>query len=225
MKKGKLVLILLAVGLIAGAAHATILSNGDFEADLALVPNAGDTAVGPPTGWEYDRYYGYDVDPWLMNCSAIGDGSGGNVGVVLGTWNGEGAWEPVVATYPAGAIAPGSYTFEVTTAATGGAGGGLLDVQLGWFEDPADPWANYDEFVREKEIDVSATFGDGVWGTKTWNFEVLPADEAVGKNWYLWFKGESYDDYVVVGGASLVPEPATLALLGLGALMLRRKRS
>jgi len=44
-------------------------------------------------------------------------------------------------------------------------------------------------------------------------------------NWYYWLHGQSYDDYVVVGGTVLIPEPTTLALLGLGALMLRRKHS
>ncbi|MCK4294076.1 MAG: PEP-CTERM sorting domain-containing protein [Planctomycetes bacterium] len=229
MKKGKLILILLAVGLMAGVAQATILSNGDFELDLALVPhpfpNPGCTNPGPPTGWEYDRYYGYDVDPWLINASKIGDGSGGDVAVVFGTWNVEGAWDPVVATYPAGAIAAGSYRLEVTTAAIGALGGGWLDVQLGWMADPADPWADYAEFVEDAWTDVSATYGAGVWTTLSWEFDVLPGDDGEGKNWYLWLRGQSYDDYVVVGSAVLVPEPATLALLGLGALMLRRKRS
>ena len=224
MKRREFVLILLTVGLMVGTASANILTNSDFEAEAGLVPNAGDTDPGPPAGWEYDRYYGYDVDPWLMNCSAIGDGSGGDVGLVFGTWNGEGAWDPVVATYPGGAIAAGSYTLEVTTASIGAVGGGWLDVQLGWFEDPADPWANYGEFVREW-IDVSATYGDGVWTTLTWNFDVLPGDDSEGMNWYYWLRGQSYDDYVVVGGTVLTPEPTTLALLGLGVLMLRRKHS
>ena len=223
MKRRKSILTFLAIGLMVGAAQAgVVFTNTDFEADLSLVPNPGDTDPGPPTGWEYDRYYGYEVDPWLMNCSAIGDGSGGDVGVVFGTWNGEGAWDPVVATYDLSGVAPGLYTLEVTTVATGGLGGGWLDVQLGWLEDPADPWANYDEFVREW-VEVS-TFGDGVWKTLTWNFEVLPGDPGVGMNWYHWLRGQSYDDYVIVGGVSLVPEPATLCLLGLGGLMLLRRR-
>ena len=65
-----------------------------------------------------------------------------------------------------------------------------MEVQFGWFDDPADQWSNYGELVREW-IDVTAEFGTDTWGTKTWNFEVSAADEGVGKNWYLWLKGES----------------------------------
>jgi predicted outer membrane repeat protein len=186
---------------LVGFVQADLLVNGDFEADLALVPNPGDTDANAPTGWEYDRYYGYDVDPWLMNISTIGDGSGGDVGVVFGTWNADAAWDPTMATYPETAIQAGQYTLEVTTVSTGGTVEGWLDVQLGWFEDPADPWANYDEYVREW-TDVSL-FGDGIWTTLTWDFEIPVDDPGVCMNWYLWLRGQSYDDYVIVGDVKL----------------------
>ena len=83
-----------------------------------------------------------------MNCSALGDGSGGSVGVKFDTWHGEGAWDPVIAQYP-GVISPGQYTLGNTVMSIGAGGGGWPDVQLGWCEDPADPWANYGEVVRE----------------------------------------------------------------------------
>ncbi|MCK4294870.1 MAG: hypothetical protein KAY65_16860, partial [Planctomycetes bacterium] len=191
------VLVLALVGFV----QADLLVNRDFEADLALVPNPGDTDANAPTGWEYDRYYGYDVDPWLMNVSAIGDGSGGDVGVVFGTWEADAAWNPAVAAYPESAVEAGQYTLEVTMVSTGGTGEGWLDVQLGWFENPADPWASYAEYVREW-VDVSL-FGDGVWTTLTWDFKIPADDPSIGMNWYLWLRGQSYDDYVIVGKAKL----------------------
>jgi hypothetical protein len=147
-----------------------------------------------------------------MNISAIGDGSGGNVGVVFGTWNVEGAWDPAMATYPEAPVEAGQYTLEVTTVSTGGTVEGWLDVQLGWFEDPADPWANYAEYVREW-TDVSL-FGDGVWTTLTWDFEIPADDPGLGMNWYLWLRGQSYDDYVIVGDvkltAAVIEPPVTI---------------
>ena len=197
----------------ASLTEVEMLTNGDFEADLALVPNPGDTDANAPTGWEYDRYYGYDVDPWLMNVSAIGDGSGGDVGVVFGTWNADGAWNPAVAAYPEIAVGAGLYRLEVTTVSTGGVGEGWLDVQLGWMENPADPWANYDEYAGEW-VDVSL-FGDGVWTTLTWEFEIPADDPGIGMNWYLWLVGESYDDYVIVGDVKLATfEPPPIVLNG-----------
>lgn len=198
----KSVLFFVVIGLIAGGAEAGVFTNVDFEADLSLVPNPGDISYDAPTGWEYDRYYGYSVDPWLMNVSDIGGGGGGNVGVVFGTWNGEGAWHPVMAAYDLNGVEPGEYTLEVTAAATGGAGGGLYEIQLGWFEDPSNPWASYAEFARGW-VDVSTARGVGTWTTTTWEFEVLPTDRGVGKNWYLWLRGKSYDDYVLIGGVKL----------------------
>lgn len=198
----RLILVALMLGL-AGFARADLLMNGDFETDSALVPNPGDTDANAPTGWAYDRYYGYDIDPWLMNISAIGDGSGGNTGVVFGTWNADAAWDPAMATYPETPVEAGQYILEVTTASTGGTVEGWLDVQLGWFADPADPWADYAEFVREW-VDVSG-FGDGVWTTLSWNFEVPADDPGVGQKWYLWLRGQSYDDYVIVGEVELKP--------------------
>jgi hypothetical protein len=223
MKKSTLISMFLAIGLVIGAAQTgTVFGNTDFETDTSLVPNPGDTDAGPPTGWEYDRYCGYYVDPWLMNVSAIGDGSRGDVGLVFGTWNADSAWDTVVAMYDSNDVGPGQSTPDVTAAATGGFGGGSLDAQLGRFKDPANRWANYAESVRES-VEMS-TFGEGVWTNLTWNFEALPGDPGVGMSWYHWLRGQSYDD-AIVDGVNPIPEPTTICLLGLGCLILLRRRA
>jgi hypothetical protein len=226
--KRTMIVLSLVVFAISAAAQAAVYSNGDFEDDLALVPNAGDTAAVVPTGWQYDNYYGYGVDPVLMNVSTIGDGSGGNVGVVFPNWNVEGGWNGLITRYE-DPIAAGQYNFTVTLAGTGMTGGGnWITAELWWTSDLADPWGDavdYDWFAGDW---VEFTAADnGTWWTYSTDFEILPGDPAVGTYFSPWIHAENYDGNLIIGEASLtvIPEPMTLGLLGLGALMIRRKKS
>jgi len=73
--------------------------NGDFEADVGSVPGS------LPAGWKYADYYGYGVQPNLMNFFEIGNGDGGTVGVKFPNWNDCEGWKaalvqlgPVIST-------------------------------------------------------------------------------------------------------------------------------
>ena len=75
------------------------------------------------------------------------------------------------------------------------------------------------------EIDVTWTVFDGdgtvVWSANETNEELLESE--AGGNRYLWFT-DIGADRVLIDNATVVPEPATMSLLGLGGLALLRRR-
>ncbi|NQU23153.1 MAG: PEP-CTERM sorting domain-containing protein [Candidatus Nealsonbacteria bacterium] len=230
LKKCTWISMLLAVALVTVAAQAeTIYENGDFEDDAALVPNPGDTAAVIPTGWQYSDYYGYGVEPVLMNVSAIGDGSGGIVGVKFPSWNGEAGWDSCITRFEQ-PVEPGQYTYTVTLTGVDLIGGdNWISLDLYWADNPADPWADdhYDFLTGTDWVELTAA-DDGVWQTRAMDFEILPGDPAVGTYFAPWVHGQNYDGNMIVGEASLtrVPEPATIWLLVASVLALclyRRK--
>lgn len=226
MKKSKLFLMFLAIGLIAGAAQATIYDNGDFEDDLALVPNPGDVHYAIPTGWEYSDYYGYVVEPALANVSAVGDGTGGDVGVAFPNWNVDGGWDSCITRYES-PIASGQYTYTVTLTGVDMTGGdNWIIAELWWTDNLEDPWAegHYDYLAGTDWVELTDS-DNGQWQTHVMDFEILPDDPAVGNYFSPWIHVQNYDGHMILGEATLVPEPATLCLLGLGGLMLWRRRA
>ncbi len=230
------ILMFLAVGLLAGGAHAEfadVYTNGDFEADAALVPIPGDTDPAAPTGWQYSDYYGYAPTPVLMNVSDIGDGSGGTVGVKFPNWNVDGGWGGLITRYD-GPIEPGQYRYTVSIAGEGliGAGNWILS-ELWWTNNLADPWADpqgevYDLLTGTGWVELTAEDNDQ-WGIYQMDFDILPGDPAVGTYFSPWIHAENYDGNIIIGEASLVliPEPTSMVLAVIGVCLLlgfRRRR-
>ena len=249
MKKDMVCAILLCVGLIAGAAGADVIyPNGDFEADLWQVPNPGDVNWVLPTGWEVrfgdDRYD--DTAPGLRNVSAIGDGTGGQVGAIMPNWYDDAGWNTGLARFEA-PIVPGDYHFRVTLAGIGLTDGrNEMFASLHWTDDPADPWKDENDGIIHSGSFVD-TDGDPVgtgaqvldeddneiWFPFDWDFIVEPDDPAVGNYFVPWIYNRNYDGHLLLGEASLtgtpapppdIPEPATLAVVCAGFLPLLRRR-
>ena len=92
-----------------------------------------------------------------------------------------------------------------------------------WFEDPQDTWADTGEFWAEGELQSQQTLEDN-WIHEVWAFTLdLNPD-------YEWIEfGYVADtgillDQIVIETLCYVPEPATMVLLGLGSLMMIRRK-
>jgi len=195
MKKIIVFILLLA---ITGVTSAEILTNPGFEA-------YSDDGWGSlvPDGW------GVYTDDWGTVSHGAVDGSGNQYeGTVYWSLSDSSAGTPLIGLQDIGAVADTSYTFSV------------------WLKDPGDNQvakigfdyfaADWSAWWGEDVIDVSAAL-TGEWQLFThtvdkWAGSAMKV-KIVTENGGLW-----------ADSASLVPEPMTIGLLGLGALFLRRRR-
>jgi hypothetical protein len=197
MKKSKLVVVLLAVCAMAGIASANLLSNGNF--------NLPDSSAAPESwniwtyggGWANHQNDASSYDStWYMAVGGSSSAGAGLYQVVAGT-----AGVTYTLTVDGGAQAWWKPKGEMKIFFLD-ASDAVLDTQVAVTADPQ----GYDILVPWHNVSLTAVAPVGTTQVKV-EFACASGEGTV------WFDN-----------AVLIPEPATLAVLGLGGLLLRRKK-
>jgi len=183
--------------LIAGSANANLLVNGDFE----------DPGGSGWTQWWGGNSHKYVPDPIQAdNCAGV-------------WWFDDGMFQDVVLT-------PGTYTvsgdllnFSGDGAPLSGGRIGVIQAEISDGSDPLNPWWVLQIIIDESDsIDTwksGSTIIDNTTAGATFMRVNLFLINTLGPDGF----GNCHFDNI-----SVVPEPATMVLLGLGALMLRRRK-
>ncbi|MBN1127179.1 MAG: PEP-CTERM sorting domain-containing protein [Sedimentisphaerales bacterium] len=222
----KVLLVLICVGLMSVASAFTI-TNGDFE-------TGGGENIDDVTGW-YDLSTGsFWEGAWQTNASWI-TANGTNV-VVLSAYN-----------TVAGDPLAGSYLYQ-SMGASAGESSVMIGFDWGHPDDTAagridgitiSVLASDGSFVADDAIDVYGAAGVSLLDSASYDHVALGTDGEIfpvevtldlsganaGDEIFLRFNSympEGGDPWPILDNISIVPEPATLVLLGLGGLLLRK---
>ena len=217
----KIIIVLMLVGMLCTAAQANILVNGDFE-DASFVLN--DT----PTAWVAYYTTSAAASPnvnWKNGGRLNGQPYTGDYFVTVTGWT-SGYWGSAAQTVPV--TAGYDYTLSLATRLIDAGAGGYAGLSLQFYDatNTSMGWT----------LDTSWT-ASSAWTYSTVGTYTAPAG-AVAARVALWAYGTADIDgdtttvdpgadtiaYDAVSLVETVPEPLTLSLLGLGGLMLRRKK-
>jgi len=221
----KLALAVLAIGLFAGSATADFVG-GTFESGALTVVEGSDAMGSYSTGlWYTPGTAGWN-QCWhqLAHNVVYGDQNAYNM-----------ALEQFIAN-----PGPGTYTlsFQYTSAAQLPNWGSGWGIGTKGYADTME-MKNYDPFVREDPENPGTNIPNGTVlasggftaGMSSWTTVSVPITIASTDPFLLvYFRADGNDGWntrpIQIDNVSLTPEPATLAVLGMGALgLLRRRRA
>ena len=218
MKKKIVVMLLAAVVLSASASAGFIPLSEDFEAPVVV----GYDDKTAPADWTYATQ-GYGSN----KCGLNNDGAGNQVFSFRYTNSGVTTKEGVIGNLELGQ----TYTITFDVIADRSITELSYSVQLAAFEagvgrnDARESFIDGGNAVVLTSAEGSA-LDTGAWATVSFEFTADAVDNAasIGKDLGIRILGASSSSNIDNVSISAVPEPATLALLGIGGLLLRRKR-
>lgn len=193
-------------GLFAAATAVVFATAGTASAQLTLLPN-GDFENGG-ADWSYASGGGtgtFEATGGNPDGYAAMDAAG-TWGVVFSSEDSDGGPMPLSTI---GLTAGETYTFQFDAISAGGGGTAI----------------KFESYTGDTEIGAANT-GDlafaatAQWGTYTQSYTIDPAADGIKMVFVSTADGTGYDNAGVLG----IPEPASVALLGVGALALVRRR-
>jgi hypothetical protein len=208
MTKTNFILLLLSVALTAGSATAVIVSDASFE-DAPEVPDGGRADVKDVTTPWFSNLYG--GEPWIGRNYVNSNGypQVGHDSPSYVAMNYSYIHQQLGATYTDGQ----EYTLSAwaTTDSTGQRLSGYFTVG------GTDGWTGATT-LDDESLSVTQS-GDTTWYQLSYSYTATATD--AGQTIGIAFLG---DTDVWLDDVTLVPEPMTIGLLGLGAVMLRRRK-
>ena len=213
-------LFLTSLGCAAAFGLAVPAAHGDVLADFDFAPS------GDPTSDDADA--GSTAGPFTINSGANEGSTAGDIGFSGG---GEQAFVRTDATSGVGDDDFFSFTITADAGMTLNLDNIVLDAVLTTTGTAPEPTGDSTVFVTDEANNVfgSATFDtSGLTSSGTISLGIT----GVTSQTFRFFFDDTVDDggdinrlnSVVLNGESVIPEPATLALLGLGGLMLLPRR-
>ena len=202
--KSKIVLMSVVAMLVVGNAQANLILNPGFE------NGTGD--------WP---------DDWTIESAADGtvwsdEAYTGNKSMLL-TGYGYKPESIIVSTDRIAVTAGTEYTFSAMVKSLSGGTASGTNLRVKWF-DAAGNWVAWPDGGGWNGWNWFAVDAPPDWTEATALTIAAPAGAVeIEHAWVYSWKGDA-DDGVYIDDVSMVPEPMTMGLLGLGALMIRRRR-